>query len=89
MQRVALDMRLKKINIKNTLISYSEADATSGYTGVITFDHTYGTILNVTNDPDIKKFDPFMVAHINTRFMNSADLNVNFKFNLAIKNRGV
>jgi hypothetical protein len=85
LQRVALDMRIKKINIKNTLINYSEADATSGYTGVITFDHTYGTILNVTNDPDIKKFDPYMVAHINTRFMNTADLNVNFKFNLPSK----
>ena len=85
LQRVALDMRLKKINIKNTSITYAEADATSGYTGVITFDHTYGTILNVTNDPDVKKYDPFMVAHINTRFMNAADLNVNFKFNLPSK----
>jgi len=85
LQKVALDMRLKKINIKNTLISYSEADATSGYTGVITFNNTYGTILNVTNDPDAKKADPFMVAHIYTRFMNAADLNVNFKFNLPSK----
>ncbi len=85
LQRVALDMRLKKINIKNTLISYSEADATSGYTGVITFNNTYGTILNVTNDPDAKKADPFMVAHIYTRFMNAAELNVNFKFDLPSK----
>jgi len=82
---VALDMRLKKINIKNTLISYSEADATSGYTGVITFNNTYGTIYNVTNDPDAKRMDPYMVAHIYTRFMNAADLNVNFKFNLPSK----
>ena len=85
LQNVALDMQLKRINIKNTLISYSEADATSGYTGVITFNNTYGTILNVTNDDDIKKVNPFMVAHIYTRFMNSADLNVNFKFNLPSK----
>jgi hypothetical protein len=85
LQKVALDMHLQKINIKNTLISYAEKDATSGYTGVITFNNTYGTILNVTNDPAVKKYNPYMVAHIYTRFMNAADLNVNFKFNLASK----
>lgn len=85
LQKVALDMHLKKINIKNTLISYAEKDATTGYTGLITFNNTYGTILNVTNDPAIKKVNPYMVAHIYTRFMDAADLNVNFKFNLASK----
>jgi len=85
LQKVALDMQLKKINIKNTLISYSEADATSGYTGVITFNNTNGTIFNVTNDADIKKVNPYMIARINTRFMNAANLQVNFKFNLASK----
>lgn len=85
LQKVALDMHLKKINIKNTLISYSEADATSGYTGVITFNNTNGTIYNVTNDADIKRVNPYMMAHINTRFMNAVNLQVNFRFNLASK----
>ena len=85
LQKVALDMHLKRLNIKNTLINYSETDATSGYTGVITFNNTNGYILNVTNDDDIKKVNPYMIAHIKTRFMNTADLNVNFKFNLASK----
>lgn len=85
LQKVALDMHLKKINIKNTLISYAEKDATSGYTGVITFNDTYGTIFNVTNDSAAKKRNRYMAAHIYTRFMNSADLNVNFKFNLLSK----
>ena len=85
LQNVALDMQLKRINIKNTLISYAESDATSGYTGVITFNHTNGVIYNVTNDDDIKKVNPYMIAHINTRFMNAANLNVNFKFDLNSK----
>jgi len=85
LQKVALDMRLKHINLSNTLISYSETDATSGYTGVITFNNTSGYFSNVTNDAAIKKINPYMTAHINTRFMNTADLNVNFKFNLASK----
>jgi hypothetical protein len=85
LQKVALDMHLKKINIKNTLISYTEKDATSGYAGVITFNNTYGTILNVTNDAAAKRRNPYMVAHIYSRFMDAADLNVNFKFNLLSK----
>jgi len=85
LQNVALDMQLKRINIKNTLISYAESDATSGYTGVITFNNTNGVIYNVTNDDDIKKVNPYMIAHINTRFMNAANLNVNFKFDLNSK----
>jgi hypothetical protein len=86
LQKVALDMHLKRLNIKNTLISYSETDATSGYTGVITFNNTNGYITNVTNDAAAEKANPFMVAHIKTRFMNAADLQVNFKFNLDAKN---
>jgi len=85
LQNVALDMQLKRINIKNTLISYAESDATSGYTGVITFNNTNGVIYNVTNDDDVKKVNPYMIAHIYTRFMDAGDLNVNFKFNLASK----
>lgn len=83
LQKVALDMHLKHINIKHTLISYSESDATTGYTGVITFNNTNGYFSNVTNDADARRRNPYMTAHIDTRFMNAANLNVNFRFNLA------
>ncbi|HEY2583652.1 MAG TPA: hypothetical protein VGI43_17715 [Mucilaginibacter sp.] len=85
LQNVALDMRLKRLNIKNAKISYSETDATSGATGEILFTHTNGYFLNVTNDDDQKKINPYMRAFINTRFMNAAPLQVNFKFNLVAK----
>jgi len=85
LQNVALDMRLKRLNIKNASIIYSETDAKSGATGKILFTHTNGYILNVTNDDDQKKIDPYMRAFINTRFMDAAPLQVNFKFNLVAK----
>jgi len=85
LQRVALDMRLKRINIKNAKIVYSETDATTKATGEILFTHTNGYILNVTNDDDQKRRNPYMRAVINTQFMDAAPLNVNFKFNLAAK----
>ena len=86
LQNVALDMKFKRLNISNTNISYSEADATSGATGVIIFNNTTGYFNNVTNDDDAKKLNPYMTAHIRTRFMNVAPLQVNFKFNLLAKN---
>jgi hypothetical protein len=86
LQRVALDMKLNRLNIKNTDIVYSETDATTQKTGIITFNNTNGYILNVTNDAAIKSKNPFMIARIKTRFMNVAPLSVNFKFNLTAKN---
>ncbi len=82
LQKVALDMRLKRLNIKNANINYSETDATTGATGQILFTHTNGYILNVTNDIAAKSRNPYMKAFINTRFMDAAPLQVNFKFDL-------
>ncbi|MDB5030405.1 hypothetical protein [Mucilaginibacter sp.] len=86
LQRVALDMKLSRLNIAHTDIIYSETDATTGQTGVITFNNTSGAIVNVTNDARAKKKNPFMVARIKTHFMKTAPLQVNFKFNLNAKN---
>ncbi|MES2274417.1 MAG: hypothetical protein V4592_00225 [Bacteroidota bacterium] len=85
LQKVALDMKLKRLNLHNTSITYAEADATSGYTGIINFENTTGTFYNVTNDADAKKLNPFMIARIRTRFLGAAPLAVNFKFNLNAK----
>ncbi len=82
LQNVALDMTLKRLNIRNATIDYSETDQTSGATGQILFTHTNGYILNVTNDDDAKKANRYMRAVINTRFMDAAPLQVKFKFNL-------
>lgn len=85
LQKVALDMKLNRLNIKNSSIVYTETDATTQETGLIQFKKTNGYILNVTNDPDAKRKNKFMRAHIATRFMNAAPLTVNFKFDLTDK----
>ena len=85
LQDVALDLKLKRINLSHTNITYAEADATSGATGIITFNNTSGYFTNVTNDDDAKKVNPYMSAHVRTTFMGVAPLQVNFKFNLLAK----
>jgi hypothetical protein len=86
LQKVALDMKLNRLNLAHTDIIYSETDATTNQTGVITFNNTNGYFSNVTNDAGAKRRNPFMTARINTHFMNAAPLQVNFKFNLNAKN---
>jgi len=86
LQKVALDMKLSRLNLHNTSITYAEADAVSGYTGIINFENTSGNFYNVTNDADAKKKNPFMIARIRTRFLGEAPLAVNFKFDLNAKN---
>ena len=85
LQKVALDMKLNRLNIKNTDITYSETDATTLATGVITFKNTNGYFLNVTNDASAKRANHFMTAHIKTQFMDVAPFAVNFKFDLTAK----
>ena len=86
LQKLALDMKLTRLNISNSTIVYAEADKKSGYTGMITFNNTTAHFNNVTNDDDAKKENQFMTANIVTSFMNAAPLKVIFKFNLADKN---
>ncbi|WP_214072091.1 hypothetical protein [Mucilaginibacter sp. dw_454] len=85
LQRVALDMKLNKLNLTHSNIIYSELDATTQQIGVITFNNTSGQFFNVTNDADVKRKNPFMIARVNTHFMNAGPLQVNFKFNLNAK----
>jgi len=85
LQKVALDMKLKRLTIKNTDIIYSETDATTLATGIITFKNTNGYFLNVTNDGNAKRANHFMTAHIKTTFMDTAPFQVNFKFDLTAK----
>jgi len=85
LQKVALDMKLNRLNIKNTDISYSETDAETLATGIIDFKNTSGYFLNVTNDADAKRRNHFMAAHIKTTFMDAAPFAVNFKFDLTDK----
>jgi hypothetical protein len=76
---------IKRISLTDGRISYQETDATTLATGEILFTHTNATLLNVTNDDDQKRRNPFMQAFVTTRFMDEAPFKVNFKFNLPAK----
>ena len=85
LQKLSFPIRLKRINVKNANVVYSETDKESGFTGQVLFTHTNGYFLNVTNNAAAKAVNPDLKAHLNTRFMNEAVLDVDFKFNLNSK----
>lgn len=82
LQQLATELKIDTLNLKNINISYAETNPDSKQTGTVTFNHTNGQFLNITNDTVAKKNNPYMTAKLHTHFLNAASLDVNFKFDL-------
>lgn len=78
--KLALDVRIKELNLKDVDISYSEFDAKSKKTGRIDFKNVNGKITNVTNDSASLAKNSLMVAKVNTYIFGKAPLNLTLKF---------
>ncbi|MEQ7798536.1 hypothetical protein ABDJ41_01885 [Pedobacter sp. ASV1-7] len=86
LQKAHNKLSIEKLNIKNVDISYAEFDKDGQNKGIVTFDRTWGTISNVTNDEKVKVKNHFMEANLSSSLMGSGKLDVNFKFDLTAKN---
>jgi hypothetical protein len=53
--------------------------------GLLTFDRINATVLNLTNDPENLKKDPWMLVHVTARNQRQGLVEVNFAFNIADK----
>ncbi len=84
--KLALDMKINEIDLKNVDINYSEFDKKSGKTGRIEFKNTRGTITNIVNDKKALNNNPVMKLKINTALFGKAplSLNINFYMNSSI-----
>ncbi len=82
LQKLALNLRINRLTLANTNISYGEYNAVSKQTGKITFNNTYGTIYNVTNDSTSLSRNRFMKARLHTTVLSSGKLTADFNFNL-------
>lgn len=85
LQRASGKLNVAKLNLKNIDISYAEFDKEGKNKGIITFEHTWGTISNVTNVEKAKAKNHFMVADLTSSVMGTGKLNVNFRFDLTAK----
>ena len=80
--KVALDMRIKQVNLNNVNISYAEFDAKSKRTGIIKFNNLRGTINNVTNNISSLKKNDVMIANVKAEIFGKAPVSLNIKFYL-------
>ncbi|WP_276089494.1 hypothetical protein [Pedobacter sp. JY14-1] len=85
LQQLPAQLSVRKLNISNVDLSYSEYDQTSRQKGRITFEKTSGTLTNITNASRIKAKDRYLLADFNTLLMGQGALHVKFKFDLAAR----
>lgn len=83
LQLLNVRLHIHKIKLNNINVSYAEFDRDSKQKGKITFQHTSGTVTNITNFDKLKQKNPIMQANLVSYVMGQGKLAVNFKFNLA------
>ena len=74
---------LKKVEMRNFNITYSEFNPETNLVGNVKFNHITGTLFNLTNDtlPLIK--NPHCLVFLKAKLMNKADMYLKFNFNVA------
>ena len=83
--KLALDMRIKELNLKAVDISYSEFDAKSKKIGRIDFKNVSGKITNVTNDSASLAKNSLMEAKVNAYIFGKAPVNLKLRFYMKSK----
>lgn len=73
---------INKLTLANLDLSYAEYDRESKMKGKITFENTFGTLLNVTNEAKAKAKNPVMQASLQSDMMGQGRLLVDFRFDL-------
>jgi hypothetical protein len=85
LQKIPGKLTLRKVSLHNLDVSYAEYDRNSKQKGRISFEHTSGTITNITNVDKEKKKNQFMEIKLNTLLMGQGRLQTHFKFDLLAK----
>jgi hypothetical protein len=85
LQKIPGKLTLRKVGLHNLNVSYAEYDRNSKQKGRISFEHTSGTITNITNVDKEKKKNQFMEIKLNTLLMGQGHMETHFKFDLLAK----
>jgi len=86
LKELKADLNIDTIDARGVDITYTELNHKSGKAGTITFDHSSGRFLNVTNNPQALQKNNICMAALTSYFMNRGKVNVIFKFNLTDAN---
>lgn len=86
LQQLQSKITIKKLDLKNIDISYTEYDRDSKQKGRVAFEKTSGTVTNISNTTKETKANPIMVANLSTLMMGQGRLHMQFDFNLLAPN---
>jgi len=85
LNKLSTNLKLDTIIVKGINVAYSEYNKKSYQTGTLKFNNTRGRFLNITNNKEALLKNSISTVQLTTRFMNSANLDVFFSFNLTDK----
>lgn len=82
LQTVKFPFSIKKMNVKNGMVAYTEKGAISKETGVVFFKNINGTISNVTNIKDMISKNNLLVLDATASFMGVTQIRSVWKLSL-------
>lgn len=86
LQKIKFPFSIKKLNIKNGLVAYTEKGAISKKTGVISFKNINGTVSNVTNISDIISKNNLLLLDATGSFLGISQMHTTWKLPLNSSN---
>ena len=82
LQNIKFPFSIKKLNVKNGMVAYTEKAAISKETGTVFFKNINGTITNVTNIKDIINKNNLLLLDATASFMGVAQIRSVWKLSL-------
>lgn len=80
--RLKTDLKIDTVKLQRINIKYTELNAKSRKLGYVDFNHTTGTILNLTTNAEALKENKYCDLSLTSYFMNKGKLDINFKFDM-------
>ncbi len=87
LQQLDMPVYIKKLNIKNGLISYKERGAISRQVGDVFFTAVNASVTNITNMPDFIKQNKWMQVEVTSKFLNKSLLASEWRLPLTALNQ--
>jgi hypothetical protein len=86
LKKLNIDLKIDTIHVNKASVYYTELNKKSGQSGTVAFVNTSGDIFNVTNNKAALQKNGTATARLQTWFMNTSRLDVDFSFKLDDEN---
>ncbi len=85
LQKAPFVIKVKRMNVTNAALSYTETSNTTGLTGKIVFPSLRATLDNITNDPAAIAQSAQCIVRVNGSIIKTGTINAVFYFSLSDK----